>query len=87
MRSYAREKVAAFDSFTKGFMPGMIIENWAADFRPRVLVSDEETTLALKKIIGAFVGMPMTGKEAGILRKAAENLTWLSLSALRHSYY
>jgi len=84
-RAYAQAKVAAFDAFTKGFMPGMMA-NADPDCHPRLLVGDYETTLALKKRIGGFVGIAMSGQEAAIMRRAVRNLEWLSLNALRRDY-
>jgi len=83
VRTYTREKVAAFDAF-KAFLRG-VMANAEPDCHTRLLVNDEETTLALKKRIGDFVGIPTDGKEAAILRRSAANLEWLSLSALRRS--
>lgn len=85
VRAYAREKVAAVDSF-KAFLPG-VMASAEPDCYARLLVNDEETTLALKKHIGGFVGIPRDGKEAAVLRRSAANLEWLSLSALRRNHY
>jgi len=82
VRKQAQEKVKAYDGVTKGLNRGMS-NHAGSDCLLQMLTSGGETTLFLKMQIAEYLGMP-TGKEVRLFRRVAENLEWLSLSALRN---
>ena len=68
----AKEKVNAHEGFVTGLLCGMSVFA-GPDCRLSVLANDAPTSLALKRMIAAFLGVPM-GKELRILRRAVEEM-------------
>ena len=80
VRSEARSKIDHFESFVKGFLPGMS-KHTGLKCHLRTLEKGVETSMALKKSIASYLGMP-SGKEMPMLQKAVSNLR--SLPRFRH---
>lgn len=68
----ARERVVAFEGYTKGFLFGMVDEHCALS----LLNQDPETSTSLKDLIAGFTGVPL-GRDLGKLRAAAFNLPFM----------
>ena len=66
------EKVQAHESFTQGFLFGMS-GNPGPDCSVSILGTGVETSLALKKLIACFVGVP-TGQDLWLHRQVTQNL-------------
>jgi hypothetical protein len=46
------------------------------EFHLSMFVQDAETSLAIKKQIGEYLGFP-TGEQLGLLHRATKNMNWL----------
>ena len=68
----AQEKVYAHERFVAGLLFGMS-NSAGPGCRLRMIANDAETSLALKRTIASFLGVPM-GKELSILRQAVGNI-------------
>ena len=66
------EKVQAHENFTRGFLFGMS-GNPGPDCSLSILATGVETSLALKKLIASFVGVP-TGQDLWLHRQVTQNL-------------
>jgi len=73
----AREKVVAYEGFTRGFLYGLIASPGLSCALP-LLIRDSETTKSLKELIAAFAGVP-SGKEVGRYRAASLNLLFMCM--------
>lgn len=75
VREIAVSQVEAYDGFNQGFLHGMTAFG-GPNCQLRVLVTDESTTLGLKKWIASFLELPLY-KDVGKLRRAIDNLSYL----------
>ena len=69
------EKVTAHKRFTDDFLFGMS-KNPGPDCSLSILATGQETSLALKKLIASFVGVP-TGEELWLHRQVTQNLAMI----------
>ena len=72
VREKVQNKLKAHELFSKGFLYG-ISEHAGPSCPVRLLLQDDVTTLAYKKLIAEFLGVP-TGKELGQFRRASKTL-------------
>ena len=77
----AKSKIARFELFVKGFLPGMSAHA-GPNCHLRMLATGVEVSVALKKTIASFLGMP-AGKELPSLRRTVRNLS--KLPSYRHT--
>ena len=81
VQSEAKSKIACFESFVKGFLPGMS-EHAGPNCNLRMLSTGVETSLALKKSIASYLGVP-AGKTLPMLQRTVDNLS--NLPSSRHT--
>ena len=68
----AKDKIEAYDGFTKGFLPGFL-PRAGTNSALSMLETGEETSIALRKMIASYLGVP-PGSDVPMLRRAVSNL-------------
>ena len=80
VQSEAKSKIARFESFMKGLLPGMS-EHAGPNCHLRMLGKGMETSVALKKSIASYLGVPAR-KDLPMFQKTVDNLS--NLPSFRH---